>query len=309
MVFIKSINIFNGSDIVDIRNLNTFIQVAELKSFTRAGEKLGYSQPTISFQIKQLESELGVKLFDRIGHTVRLTDEGREVLAQAQQICHLCEDMIKGDDRGKDSLTTVRLAMADSFCTASALKGFDSFRKNNPGIALTITTGGTPELFRLLDHNEVDIVCTLDSHIYDTAYITANEEKIGVHLVAPAGMLDTNESITMEKLTSLPFLLTEKGMSYRRILDERLAMESLEITPVLEIGNAYLVCQLVEKGAGVSFLPDFVTQEAVERGTVVRVDIPGFEPELWKQVVYHRDKWVSHQMKTVIEHLTNISVG
>ncbi len=61
--------------------------------------------------------------------------------------------------------------------------------------------------------------------------------------------------------------------------------------------------------AGVSFLPDFVTQDAVERGTVVRVDIPGFEPELWKQVVYHSDKWVSHQMKTVIEHLTNISVG
>ena len=55
---------------MDLRALNIFIEVAELGSFTQAGEKLGYSQPTISFQIKQLEKELGVQLFDRIGHTV-----------------------------------------------------------------------------------------------------------------------------------------------------------------------------------------------------------------------------------------------
>ena len=65
---------------MDLRNLNTFIQTAELSSFTRAAEKLGYSQPTISFQIKQLEQELGVQLFERIGHTVSLTQKGREIL-------------------------------------------------------------------------------------------------------------------------------------------------------------------------------------------------------------------------------------
>ena len=52
---------------MDLRSLNIFIEVAELGSFTRAGEKLGYSQPTISFQIKQLEKEMGTQLFDRIG--------------------------------------------------------------------------------------------------------------------------------------------------------------------------------------------------------------------------------------------------
>ena len=66
---------------MDLQGLNIFIQVAELNSFTKAGEMLGYSQPTVSFQIKQLEAELGVKLFDRIGHTVSLTDEGRSALA------------------------------------------------------------------------------------------------------------------------------------------------------------------------------------------------------------------------------------
>jgi len=66
---------------MDLRSLNTFIQVAEMSSFTRAGASLGYSQPTVSFQIKQLEKELGVQLFERVGHTVNLTDAGRHALS------------------------------------------------------------------------------------------------------------------------------------------------------------------------------------------------------------------------------------
>ena len=73
---------------MELKSLNTFIQAAELGSFSRAAEKLGYSQPSVSVHIRQLEDALGTRLFDRIGHRVRLTDKGREVLAYAQQICH-----------------------------------------------------------------------------------------------------------------------------------------------------------------------------------------------------------------------------
>ncbi|MBQ5676877.1 MAG: LysR family transcriptional regulator, partial [Lachnospiraceae bacterium] len=65
---------------MEIKNLDTFIQVAELSSFTKAADKLGYSQSTVSFQIKQLETELGAQLFERINHTVSLTERGKEIL-------------------------------------------------------------------------------------------------------------------------------------------------------------------------------------------------------------------------------------
>ena len=89
-------------------------------------------------------------------------------------------------------------------------------------------------------------------------------------------------------------------MSYRRLLDEWLAKASVEIRPVLETGRADLLCSLVELGVGISFLPDYVTEEAVEKGTVVRMEAEGFRPELWKQLLYHRDKWVSQAMQNVI---------
>lgn len=294
---------------MDLRNLNTFIQVAELNSFSRAAEKLGVSQPTISFQIRQLEEELGVKLFDRIGHTIRLTDGGKDALFYAQRICHAAQEMRKGAEGRSRAAGLIRLAMADSLCAPLIARHFAAFRAAYPHISIKITAAGTEELFRLLDHNEVDMVCTLDSPIYNTSYIVASEERVGVHFVCAASHpLAQASGLTIRALLPYPFLLTEKGMSYRHLLDERLAQLKMEIPPVLEMGSADLLCQLAADGVGVAFLPDYVTEAAVRAGTLVRLHIQDFEGALWKQLLYHRDKWVSPQMEAMIDHLSSISL-
>lgn len=292
---------------MDLKSLNTFIQVAESGSFTRAGEILGYSQPTISVQIKQLESELGIKLFDRIGHTVRLTDKGRNLLSYAQRICHMCQEMTLETNSSNEPRGIIRLAMADSMCSPLISRGFSEFREQYPYISLKVMTAGTNEMFRLLDHNEVDIVCTLDNHIYNANYVVASEEKVGVHFVcSSSNPLAQTTSLSIEDLLPHPFFLTEKGMSYRRLMDEMLARDNIEIQPILEIGHADIICELVEKDLGISILPDYITQAAVQKGSITRLNVPGYEPELWKQLLHHRDKWVSPQMQAVITHLTNI---
>ena len=295
---------------MDLRSLNTFVQVAEVGSFTKAAEILGYSQPTVSFQIKQLEKLLDVQLFDRIGHTISLTDGGKTVLSYAQQICRLSQEMESGAAHGKAPEGEVRLAMSDSLCIALVQKGFADFQKLYPHVAINVKTAGTGDLFRLLDHNEVDIVCTLDSHVYSTNYVIANEEKVGVHFVCSINHpLAKKKHIKIEDLLAEPFFLTEKGMSYRRILDEKLAQRSLEIQPVLEIGSPDLICKLIEQNAGVSFLPDFVSKAAIQEGTIVRLSVEDFEVEVWKQLLYHKEKWMSPQMKVTVDYLSKITVG
>lgn len=292
---------------MELKSLNTFIQVAESGSFTRAGEILGYSQPTISIQIKQLENELGIRLFDRIGHTVRLTDKGRNLLSYAQRICHMCQEMTLESNNSNEPRGMIRLAMADSMCSPLISRGFPEFHEHYPHISLKVMTAGTDEMFRLLDHNEVDIVCTLDNHIYDTNYVVASEEKVGVHFVCSSNNpLAQAESLSIEDLLPHPFFLTEKGMSYRRLMDELLARDNIEIQPILEIGHADIICELVEKDIGISILPDYISEDAVQKGFITRLNVPGYEPELWKQLLHHRDKWVSPQMQAVITHLTNI---
>ncbi len=298
---------------MDIKNLETFIQVAELSSFTKAAEKSGYSQPTVSFQIRQLEKSLGILLFERVNHTVSLTAKGREVLAYAHQVRRLTKELEKRLHRAQEAVSGyVRIAMADSLCSWLLKDGFSDFRTRYPGITMKIISASTEEMFRLLNQNEVDLVYTLDSHIYNRTYRIASEEKVTAHFVAAAGYFSGKgrgpggqEPLSLEVLAGLPFLLTEKGMSYRRLMDEKLASLSMELRPVLETGNADLICQLVAQGMGISFLPDYVTKEAVESGRICYLCVEGFEMELWRQLLYHHDKWVSPPMQAVMAYLSN----
>ena len=292
---------------MDLRALSIFIEVAELGSFTRAGEKLGYSQPTISFQIKQLEKEMGAQLFDRIGHTVTLTDAGRDALGYAQQICHTGQEMLLGDQRRREPAGMLRLGMADSLCEPLIVGHYGRFRAAYPKVCLHITTLDTSALLESLDHNDVDMICTMDDHVYDTNYVIADEEEIGVHFVAsPEHPLAALREVALEQLLEEPFLLTEKGMSYRRLMDEQLARNSLEINPVLETGQADLICKLVGENMGLSFLPDYVTEGMVRAGKLVRLNVPDLQIVVWKQLLYRREKWLSAPMRAMIDHMKGI---
>ncbi len=294
---------------MDLRSLNIFIEVAELGSFTRAGEKLGYSQPTISFQIKQLEKEMGVPLFDRIGHTVSLTDAGRDALTYAQEICHMSQEMVLGTAGRREASGLLRLGMADSLCAPLIAGHFGKFRSDYPKVSLLISTGDTGMLLEYLDHNEVDMICTMDDHVYDPNYIIANEEAVQVHFVtSPQHPLASKAVVSVEELLPEPFLLTEKGMSYRRLMDERLSRDSREIRPVLETGRADLICSLAEENVGVAFLPDYVTEEGVRQGRLVRLNVPDCQVVVWKQLLYRREKWVSLQMRAMIDHLSGFQL-
>ena len=293
---------------MDLQSLNIFIQVAELNSFTRAAEKLGYSQPTISFQIKQLEKELGVQLFDRVGHTVSLTEAGKSALHYAQSICQLSQEMVMGDKK-YDVNGIVRIAMAESLVNPLIATTFSDIKSKYPQISINIMTGMTAELFDLLNHNEVDLICVLDSPVRDTSYIVVNEEEINVHIVVSKNNpLATKKNIKIDDLLSQSFILTEKGMSYRRLFDEEMAKYKIEILPILEMSNPKSICNLVKEDLGISFLPDFVTSEAVEEGSIVRLHVKGLDIKIWKQLLYHRDKWVNSQMKALIQHLSNIHI-
>ena len=292
---------------MDIRSLNIFMEVAELGSFTKAGDKLGYSQPTISFQIKQLEKELGVPLFDRIGHTVSLTDAGRDALRYAQNICQLSQEMLLDTSGHREPAGILRLGMPDSLCEPLTAGQFHAFRKHYPRVSLQIFTGDTGQLLELLDHNEADLILTLDDHLYNPNYVIVDEEAIDVHfVVSPENLLVQKDSVTIEELLQYPFLLTEKGMSYRRLLDQRLARASMEIQPVLETGRADLICALAEENAGVGFLPDYVTADSIRKGRLVRLPVQDFQVKVWKQLLYRREKWVSLQMRAMIDHISRI---
>lgn len=304
MGLIKKSDAERGVVFMDIKNLVTFIHVAELRSFTKAGDKLGYSQSTVSFQIRQLENELGVPLFERINRTVTLTDHGSRLLQSAYKINELMNGFLEDTEAPMEIRGNVRIVMADSLCNEVIGRIFPELHRAYPGITLECVAAGTQEMFRMLNQNEADLVYTLDSHIYDTNYINLQEGRIGVHFVCAAGHpFAERPSVSLKELVKQPFLLTEKGMSYRRIMDEQLAARSLEIRPVFVSGNTDLLCNLVEQGAGLSLLPDYTTKEMVAAGKLRYLHVSELQVEIWTQLLHHRDKWITEPMRIVIDYL------
>ena len=290
---------------MELRNLITFMQVVELGSFTKAAEQLGYSQSTVSFQIKQLEDELGCLLFERINHTITLTERGRELVEYAHQVRALTDEF-------KENLTTeqelsghIHIVTPDSVCDDMINSHYIDFHNKYPNISVKFTTADTLVMFDMLDHNEADVIITLDSHSYNKDYVIAKEEPLSMHFVANKNSKFANsKNLSIHDIINEPFALTEYGQGYRRVLDKELAKNSLEITPVLEIGRTDIITSLIANSNMLSFLPDFVTRDLIDSGELCYLDVCDMDMEIWKQLIYHKNKWMSKTLKTIINYIS-----
>lgn len=292
---------------MDINILKTFVAVCEYSGFSSAAIKLGYTQSTVSSQIKQLENELGTVLFDRFYHRISLTADGIIVLQYARNILNAHEKMLTSISGQEQIEGELRLAMSSSISNRYFGREYLAFRQKYPGIRLTITECGTEKMFDMLRKNEADLVFTLDSHIYESEFEICAERREHAHFVAAAdSRLGTAGNLSVRDIMNEPFILTEHGMSYRRLLDEKLAAMSYEINPVLEAGNPLQICAMVSESELLSFLPDFITDSYVTEGKLVYLQVDDCDISVWTQLLIHRNKWRSPALNAFIAHYTGI---
>lgn len=286
---------------MELRNINTFLHIAELHSFSRAARDLGYSQSAVSAQMAQLESELGVPLFDRVGKTVRLTDAGQTFLGYARTLLTTAHQAHNALQQPMEARGTLRVAMADSLCSAFLPGLVHAFRARCPQVELIFRSAVTEEMAALLNSNQIDLAYTLDRPIVQPQMVLALDEPEPICFLAPTGHpLAGKRSLSLPDLTGQDFLLTERGMSYRDALEQILAARHLALRPCLELGSAALLCQLVEQGLGLSFLPEYLVRPRLAGGRVVLLDLPDCRIQMRRQLFYHRDKWVTPQMEAFI---------
>lgn len=292
---------------MDINVLKTFVAVCEYAGFSSAGEKLGYSQSTVSSQIRQLENELNTILFDRIRHNVTMTTQGAIVLEYAKSMLELDRRMRNALRPVEDASGEIRLAMADSICSRFFTDDYMAFHKKHPEISLKITAAGTDRMFEMLRKNEADLIFTLDTPIQDPEFQIVAESVEHIHFVAASDHpLAHRQEIPLTELIREPFYLTESHMSYRHLMDIQLAVHSLKIDPVLEIGNPLQICELIRQSRAVAFLPDYITEDYVKRGELSRLPVPECRIQVWNQLLIHKNKWHSPAITAFIHFYKDV---
>ena len=216
----------------------------------------------------------------------------------------LTEDFKESFSKEEDPNSHIHIVTPDSVCEDMIHSHYVDFHEKYPRISIKFTTADTTDMFDMLSRNEADAIITLDSHSYRKDYIIAKEERLPMHFVTNAkSKFASQKGLRMQDIAGEPFILTEYGQGYRRVFDKELAKKSLEITPVLEIGRTDIITSILAKSDMISFLPDFVTKKLIESGELCYLDVCDMEIEIWKQLIYHKNKWMSKSLKTVIDYI------
>lgn len=290
---------------MELRQLSTFIRAAQLQSFSKAAESLGYSQSAVTVQIRLLEEELNTRLFDRIGRKVTLTPQGRQFLTCAYDILQEVNKArlsVGGDLELKNPL---HIGTIESLCFSKFPAILRYFRETHPKVAIQITTASPEELIEMMERNQLDLIYILDEPRYSSNWCRAMERKEEVVFVSsPSFPLAKKKGLKLEELLEEPFFLTERHANYRRAFDRYLASRNILLTPFLEISNTEFIIKMIEENKGLSFLPYFAVEERVARGLIRVLDVTDFHASMYRQIFYHRDKWKTREMDEFIRLAT-----
>lgn len=158
---------------MELRQLNTFMTIARLQSFSKAALELGYAQSSITSQIQLLEQELNVRLFERLGHNITLTPEGKKLQPMAEQMLKLTNDIKSIGNHSEIPSGPLIIGAVESLCVTRLPKLIKEYRSRYPDVEILIKFGRKVEFLRSLKENTIDIAFFVDQQITDSDFITA----------------------------------------------------------------------------------------------------------------------------------------
>ena len=284
---------------MEFREISTFLQVAQHQSFSKAAKQLGYSQAAVTIQIKQLEQELGVHLFDRIGKQISLTHQGQVFYQYAVSIRN---DLERAKNAVSDPSTLsgkLCLGTIESICASIFPDLLAEYHRLHPEVTISIVTDSPGVLLNRMNENAIDIVYLLDRRIYDNRWCkTLEEPEENIFVASPDHELAlTERELELDEVLRFPFFLTEKDASYRHMLEQYLASINRSVKPFLEIGSTEFIIHMLLKNTGISFLPKFTVQRELQQKQLTALNVRGFQMQTWRQIFYHKDKWVTREMQ------------
>lgn len=262
---------------MEIRQLRAFIAIAELGTFTAAALRVHVTQAAISMQIRQLENELGARLFVRAPRRVMLTEAGEQLLHRARQILRDHDAALDeiaelaGAERGR-----LRIGSASAMVTTDILpKLLKEVRKKHPGAEVTVVSGTSEALVHQILAGEVDVAFVslpVEARGINTERLI--EDQL-VAIASPRHRLARQRTISAYTLAGEKLILGERGGNTRRLIDQFFAQAGVTLHVSMELSRQAAIRRMVEEDMGVGIVPLQSVVDEVERGRLVRWWIEG----------------------------------
>lgn len=262
---------------MEIRQLRAFVAIAELGTFTAGAQRVHVTQAAISMQIRQLENELGARLFVRAPRNVMLTEAGEKLLLRARQILRDHDAAVDeiaelaGAERGR-----LRLGSASAMVTTDVLpKLLKSVRKQHPRADITVASGTSEALVQQILGGELDVAFVslpVEARGINTERLSQDQL---VAIASPRHRLAKQKTVSAYTLAGEKLILGERGGNTRRLIDQFFAQAGVTLQVAMELSRQAAIRRMVEEDMGVGIVPLQSVADEVKKGRLVRWWIEG----------------------------------
>ncbi|MXO67034.1 LysR family transcriptional regulator [Altericroceibacterium endophyticum] len=266
-----------------------FYETAMLGTMRLASDKIGVAVSSISRQIGQLEREYGMPLFERGRRTIKLTAAG-ELALEYYQARQADKDAFQNRlaDLRNARTGSIALAVGEGFLNRSFTKIIEEYQTANPGIELSITSGSTSDVMRMILDDEAHIGLVFQAEEDPKIRLRASAHQPLSVICAPGHPLAAMDGVSMAELAEQPLCLPPKGFSIRRALATAEARQNTWLNPMLTTGSIHIMREMAKKGRCVTVLPAISVRAEIEDGILVARPITDGELEQTMIGLIHR---------------------
>jgi DNA-binding transcriptional LysR family regulator len=262
---------------VEIRQLRAFVAIAESGTFTAGALRVHVTQAAISMQIRQLETEIGAKVFVRAPRHVILTEAGEQLLRRARHILREHDAALDeiaelaGAERGR-----LRIGSASAMVLTEQLPSIlKELRKQHPAAEIAVTSGTSEVLVDQILAGEVDVAfVSLPVDVRGIMTERLSQDQL-VAIASPRHKLAKQKTISAYTLAGERLILGERGGNTRRLIDQFFAQAGVTLHVAMELSRQQAIKRMVEEDMGVGIVPLQSVKEEVEKGRLIRWWIEG----------------------------------
>jgi DNA-binding transcriptional LysR family regulator len=290
---------------MEVRQLEIFRTLAQELNFTRTAERVHTVQSNVTAQIKSLEEELGLPLFDRVARKVVLTEAGRRFLPYADRALAAMDQGQLAVKFGLEPAGPLRIGAPESVLTYRLPKVLQRFRKQYPKVDLIFRPQWDEPLVESLEHGKLDMAISMTDNVSHEHLRSVRLRTETVFLITdPDHPLVERTSVRPEDLAGQTLLLTESGCSYRKKLDDLLGLMGVRPGSTTEFSSGEAIKHCLAAGMGVGLLPEIVVASELRSSKLKALRWDGPSLDIATHILWHKERWVSPSMEAFLGVLT-----
>ena len=289
---------------MNTKSLVTFKTILEVGSFQKAADKLGYTQSTVTFQIKQLEEELALKLFEKIGRRMELTQAGKDIMPYIDLILQGTEQIGNYGKSLSEISGSLKLAIPDSILIYNMQPFMQAFTHEAPNVQLIVNSIQSGEINQSIADGTADLGINCEKDSYPDSIIHKKLGKYKAVLVAsPFANSNLLDFITPHQRKPISLICNEPDGYYQLDMDKYLSEKDILLNPPMKVQSIEAVKRCVMNNLGIAVVPTYSIGEELKNGSLMPIKTELDEKEYNSFYIYHKNKWISPQMELALNLL------